>query len=208
MRIAGTFVSSASLFPVESEHTVNCMLKLESPQVPNGEGSRKVLLLTDGLANVGVTDPGSLVQMTRRQAEESNVGTTTIGFGEDFDEDLLIAMADAGRGDAHYAPTPHAAPAILAAEFEGLLSLVAQNVSVEIAMSEDVAFLGILNEFPAVAVPGGIQVSLGDVRDPQIASTVGQAAADESLLDLRERKLVVPETKAGHLGVDGVGVLP
>jgi Ca-activated chloride channel family protein len=127
-----------------------------------GEGPRKVLLLTDGLANVGVTDPGSLVQMTRQQAEEANVGTTTIGFGDDFDEDLLTAMADAGRGNAHYAPTPDAAPAIFAEEFEGLLSLVAQNVSVEIRMSEDVAFLGILNEFPTVGVPGGVQVSLGD----------------------------------------------
>jgi len=113
-----------------------------------GEGPRKVLLLTDGLANVGVADPGSLVQMTRRQAEEANVGTTTVGFGEDFDEDLLTAMADAGRGNAHYAPTPDAAPAIFASEFDGLMSLVAQNVSVEIAMSEDVAFLGILKRVP------------------------------------------------------------
>jgi Ca-activated chloride channel family protein len=71
-------------------------------------------------------------------------------------------MADAGRGNAHYAPTPDAAPAIFASEFEGLMSLVAQNVSVEIRMSEDVAFLGLLNEFPTVAVPGGVQVSLGD----------------------------------------------
>jgi len=71
-------------------------------------------------------------------------------------------MADAGRGNAYYVPTPDAAPAIFAAEFEGLASLVAQNVSVEIAMSEDVAFLGILNEFPTVAVPGGVQVSLSD----------------------------------------------
>jgi len=71
-------------------------------------------------------------------------------------------MADAGRGNAYYVPTPDAAPAIFAAEFEGLASLVAQNVSVEIRMSEDVEFVGILNEFPTVAVPGGVQVSLSD----------------------------------------------
>jgi hypothetical protein len=87
---------------------------------------------------------------------------TTIGFGKDFDEDLLTAMADAGRGNAHYAPTPDAAPAIFTSEFEGLMSLVTQNVSVEIRMSDDVAFLGLLNEFPTVAVPGGVQVQLGD----------------------------------------------
>ncbi len=42
------------------------------------------------------------------------------------------------------------------------MSLVAQNVSVEIRMTEDVAFLGLLNGSPTVAVPGGVQVSLGD----------------------------------------------
>jgi hypothetical protein len=95
----------------------------------------------------------SLVGMARERAEASNLGTTTIGFGEDFDEDPLTAMADTGRGNAHCAPTPDAAPAIFASEFEGLMSLVAQNVSIEFRMSEDVALIGLLNEFPTVAVP-------------------------------------------------------
>jgi Ca-activated chloride channel homolog len=128
----------------------------------NGEGPRKVLLLTDGLANVGVTAPAELIALTRQAAEDSNVGTTTIGFGEDFDEELLTAMADAGRGNAHFAPSPDAAPGIFAEEFEGLMSLVAQNVSVEIQCSEDVVLLGVLNDIPQVAVPGGVQVQLGD----------------------------------------------
>ncbi|MDP9222327.1 MAG: VWA domain-containing protein [Actinomycetota bacterium] len=127
-----------------------------------GEGPRKVLLLTDGLANVGISDPAALTAMARKTAESAGVGTTTIGFGEGFDEALLTAMADAGRGNAHHAPTPDAAPAIFAGEFEGLMSLVAQNVSVEIRPSEDVQLLGILNGFPQVAVAGGVQMQLGD----------------------------------------------
>ena len=127
-----------------------------------GDGrARKVVLLTDGLANVGITDPGALVEITRRAAGDG-IGTTTIGFGGDFDEDLLTAMADAGGGNGHYAPTPDAAPAIFAEEFEGLTRLVAQNVSVEIRPAEAVEVVGVLNEYPAVVVPGGIQVSLGD----------------------------------------------
>ncbi len=128
----------------------------------SGEGARKVLLLTDGLANVGITDRASLVQMTANAAQATEVGTTTIGFGDDFDEELLLRMADAGRGNAHYAPTPEAAPGIFAKEFEDLVSLVAQNVSVEIRPSEEVRLLGILNEFPVVAVSGGVQIQLGD----------------------------------------------
>ncbi len=77
----------------------------------DGAGPRKVLLLTDGLANVGITEPEALVQMTGKAAA-AGVGTSTIGFGGDFAEELLTQMADAGGGNAHYAPTPDQAPAI------------------------------------------------------------------------------------------------
>lgn len=62
---------------------------------------RKVLLLTDGLANVGVTDAPSLVSLAGGAVESQRVGTTTIGFGDDFDEELLTSMAEAGGGNAH-----------------------------------------------------------------------------------------------------------
>jgi Ca-activated chloride channel family protein len=128
----------------------------------SGDGPRKVLLLTDGLANVGVTEPAALVTMAKTTVEGVNVGTTTIGFGADFSEDLLTAMADAGRGNAHFAETPDAAPGIFAQEFEDLVSLVAQNVSVEMRPSDDVELVGFLNAFPAVPVQGGLQLQLGD----------------------------------------------
>jgi Ca-activated chloride channel family protein len=48
----------------------------------------RVLLLTDGLANVGVTDPNALAAMTRQRRAEG-ITTTTLGVGLDFNEDLL-----------------------------------------------------------------------------------------------------------------------
>jgi Ca-activated chloride channel family protein len=125
------------------------------------DGVRKVLLLTDGQANVGVTDPARLVRLATQTAT-TGIGTTTIGFGDDFDENLLTAMADGGTGNAHVAPSPDAAPAIFAAEFEGLSSVVAQNVSVEIRPGDDVAVVGVLNQYPATPVAGGVQLALGD----------------------------------------------
>jgi Ca-activated chloride channel family protein len=127
----------------------------------DGTGPRKVLLLTDGQANVGVVDHDSLVAMTRN-AQAAGVGTSTIGFGDDFAEDLLTAMADAGGGNSYYAATPEDAPGIFATECEGLLSVVAQNVSVEIRPAEQVQMVGALNEYPQLGVPGGIQIALGD----------------------------------------------
>jgi len=127
------------------------------------EGStRRVLLLSDGLANVGVTAAPALADAARSTLAAHGVTTSTIGFGADFDEDLLAGMADAGKGSAHFAETPDDAPAIFAQEFEDLVSLAAQNVSLEIRPAPEVAFLGVLNEFPMVPVDGGMQVQLGD----------------------------------------------
>ena len=134
---------------------------LETLQGREEGAVRKVLLLSDGLANVGITDGRSLAALAA-SAQKQGVGTTTIGFGTDFDEELMTAMADAGGGAAHFAETPDAAPAIFAQELEGLTQVVAQNVSLEIRPHAAVEVLGILNGYPQVPVAGGVQVELGD----------------------------------------------
>jgi Ca-activated chloride channel family protein len=58
-------------------------------------GVIRVLLLTDGQANAGITDHPSLVGLCRA-GRERGITTTTIGFGEDYDEHLLREMADGG----------------------------------------------------------------------------------------------------------------
>jgi Ca-activated chloride channel family protein len=168
------------------------------------ETARKVLLLTDGLANQGITDPGALVALTQKAAEDS-IGTTTIGLGENFDEDLLTAMADAGHGNAHYAPSPDAAPGIFAEEIEGLTSLVGQNLSVEIRSSEHVEVIGVLNEYPAVPTSDGVQIQIGDAyaadhRRVVLALHVPRLAelGPQSIADLVVRYVSVADEIAEH----------
>jgi len=132
----------------------------ELRRVKKKKDVRRVLLLTDGLANVGITDRDQLVSIA--EGTQAQVATTTIGFGEGFDEDLLTAIADASGGATYFAENPDDAPAIFSEEFEGLTTLVAQNVSVEIMPSPEVQVLSILNQYPIVEVPGGAQVQLGD----------------------------------------------
>lgn len=152
----------ASVQPGGSTNLSGGWLKgLEQLRTAPAGSARKILLLTDGMANVGITDAGAIAELAR-SAQAEGIGTTTIGFGADFDEDLLTAVAAAGGGNAHWAETPDAAPGIFAREFDGLTRLAAQNVSVEIIPSAHVELLGVLNEFPSVAVPGGVQVQLGD----------------------------------------------
>jgi Ca-activated chloride channel homolog len=146
---------------------------LEQLRSSPADATRRILLLTDGMANVGITNGGTLAALPRR-ARAEGVGTTTIGFGADFDEDLLTAMADSGGGNAHWAETPDMAPEIFAGEFDGLTRLCAQNVSVEIRPSAEVEVLGILNEYPQVAVPDGVQIALGDAYGGETRSVVFQ----------------------------------
>lgn len=125
------------------------------------DGPRKVLLLTDGLANVGIVEREPLVALAGA-AYQNGIGTSTIGFGTDFDEDLLTAMAEAGGGNAHWAATPDAAPGIFASELEGLARVVAQNVTVEIRPVSDVEVIRVFEGYLTVPSERGVRVDIGD----------------------------------------------
>jgi Ca-activated chloride channel family protein len=130
--------------------------------VPGGTGPKKVVLLSDGHANQGIDDAGELAKLARGAADDG-ISTTTIGFGAGFDENLMTAMANEGGGNAFFAPGVDDVPGIFAQEFEDLVALVAQNLSVEIRPDTDaVSVVSVLNEYPTTAVPGGVQVQVGD----------------------------------------------
>jgi Ca-activated chloride channel family protein len=131
-------------------------------------GVNRVLLLTDGQANVGITDHRSLVGLCRA-GKERGITTTTLGFGEDYDEHLLREMADAGGGSTYYIETPDQAAGVFAEEIEGLLSLSAQNVSVEIRPGSSVQLTAVHHSYPHSKMPDGMRLELGDLyaREPR-----------------------------------------
>ena len=121
---------------------------------------RRIIVLTDGHANAGVTDSPSLCGLMSA-ARNQGITTSTIGFNDGYDEVLLAALADAGAGNDYWCAGPDQAPQVFAAEFDGLASVVAQNISVELRPTA-AAEIAVLNEYPIVVVDGGLQVSLGD----------------------------------------------
>jgi Ca-activated chloride channel family protein len=64
-------------------------------------GLNRVLLVTDGLANVGETNPDRIAGDVHGLAKRG-VSTTTMGVGNDYQEDLLEAMANSGDGNYHF----------------------------------------------------------------------------------------------------------
>jgi len=129
---------------------------------------KRVILLTDGQANIGITDRSRLQGLCGR-ALEDGVTTSTVGFGGDYDEELLRGMAEAGGGHSYYIENPDQAPGVFEEEIEGLLSLAAQNIEVRVRPEEFVELVNVHNDYPSHGGAEGIVVLLGDLyaRDPK-----------------------------------------
>lgn len=123
----------------------------------------RVVLLTDGQANVGVTDPSILAAKARSVAEKG-ISVTAIGVGEQFNEDLLIAMSEAGRGNYYYIKNPDQIPGVFAEELQGLLKVVAQGIRVIVKGCPACSVMRVLGYEPAVT-PEGITVDLPDMYE-------------------------------------------
>lgn len=91
----------------------------------------RVLLLSDGHANCGVTDPAELA----RHADELRIRgilSSTVGIGVNYSPIQLQAIAEHGGGRMHDAERPDEIAEIVLAELDELRSTVAEDVQVEV----------------------------------------------------------------------------
>jgi len=100
-------------------------------------GINRVLLLSDGLANRGVTSPWELSRIVDRESGRG-ASLTTFGVGLDFNEDLLASLAESGRGTYYYIDKPHRIPEILAREFSTVQQVVALDITITIEVRPEV----------------------------------------------------------------------
>lgn len=96
----------------------------------------RVLLLSDGLANVGITGHEQLKEIARKQFRENRVGLSSFGVGADFNEELMTHLAEHGGANYYFIEQPDQIPQIFAQELSGLLSVVTQNTTLEVEFPE------------------------------------------------------------------------
>lgn len=87
----------------------------------------RVLVLTDGEANVGVVEPDAICSDVNGAAQRG-VSCTTLGFGDGYNEVLLRSMASSGNGNHYFVETPEQLPTLFAQELGGLVNTIAQKV--------------------------------------------------------------------------------
>ena len=110
------------------------------------QGINRVVLITDGLANVGITNTDEIVTQAMGLYQRG-VSTSTIGIGADFNEDLLLPMAQSGGGNAWHVVEPDDMQRIFQVELEGLIAQFAHTVSLGLIPADGVRVVDLLNDF-------------------------------------------------------------
>jgi len=89
----------------------------------------RIVLLSDGIANVGPSSTGELARLGRGLARRE-MTITTIGLGLDYHEDLMTALAAESGGNAYFARNARMLPEIFARDMEDAVTLTARKVRI------------------------------------------------------------------------------
>jgi Ca-activated chloride channel family protein len=141
-----------------------------------------VILLSDGLANVGPSRPDDLARLGASLLKEG-ISVSTIGVGTDFNEDLMTRLAEKSDGNHYFVESSRDLPRIFAAELGDVLSVVARRVIIEIECPEGVRPLRIIGRE-------------GRIRDRQVEIRMNQLYGGQEKYALIE--VEVPASRSGQ----------
>jgi hypothetical protein len=119
-----------------------------------------MLMLTDGLANMGVMDTPGLVAIVRRILQEKpGVSISTVGYGADHNTDLLTEVAKEGGGAYNVVKNLEDVASTFGDVLGGLMSISVQRASLEFPPGYKV-----YSSYPTTVEPSGFtHVSIGDI---------------------------------------------
>jgi Ca-activated chloride channel family protein len=141
----------------------------------------RVILLSDGLANVGPSSPEELGRLGASLVKEG-ISVTTIGLGLGFNEDLMTRLAQRSDGNTYFVEHSADLPRIFAAELGDVLNVVARRVVIEI-------------EFPAGVRPIHFVGRDGTIRGQRAELTLNQLYGGQEKFALIE--VEVAPSRAG-----------
>jgi len=119
----------------------------------------RAIVLTDGLANVGIIALEELVEHAR-QLRSRGITTSTMGVGADFNEELLEAMARHGGGRFQYVETAKHIPDCVQGE---IAQVYARRLTLDVELPRGVRVVGSLNDDAYESTARGVRVHVGDL---------------------------------------------
>lgn len=109
------------------------------------ERVNRVILLSDGLANVGPSTTTDLARLGR-ELRGDGIAVSTIGLGDDYNEDLMTALAESSNANYYYVKDAEKLPSIFAQELGSARSLLARTVIIRIEASDGVHLKEIIGQ--------------------------------------------------------------
>ena len=138
---------------------------IASEQEPaRGQTVAHCMLLTDGLANVGLTDPERIATEAGGVLKKTGISTSTFGIG-DYDENLLGPMAVKGGGQFHHLRHTGDIATTFVGEIGDLMGVAASQARLEIEPEAGVT-VEVVSAFDVEVVPGRLarwSVALGNL---------------------------------------------
>jgi len=164
----------------------------------SSEAVGRCVLLTDGLANSGITDHDEIV---RRCAafRERRVVTTAFGVGADFDETLLRRIADAGGGHFEFIESAAQIPDFVASEVGEALAIVARAAALVVEAGEGTVVES-LNDFPVRQDGSAWRVEIGSLFGGQTLGPVLRVIFPAGEAGAKREVTVRLEDEDGALG--------
>jgi Ca-activated chloride channel family protein len=101
------------------------------------ERVNRIVLLSDGLANIGPRAPSELGSLGASLKKE-NISVTAMGLGLDYNEDLMVQLAGNSGGNHVFIEDATQIAAYFTKEFNTVLSVVAQEVAITIEVAKGV----------------------------------------------------------------------
>ena len=142
--------------------------------------ANRIILLSDGLANVGPSSPTELGELGASLIKEG-ISVTTIGYGTDYNEGLMTQLARRSDGNHAFVKEPADLARILKCEFGDVLAVVAQEVVMKVQCAEGIRPLRFLG------------------REGDIAGQVGTVSLNQLISEQEKYLLLEVEVPAGRV---------
>ena len=124
--------------------------------------TNRVIMLTDGIANVGVVDPKKIA-VASSEYNGQGIDLSTIGVGIDLDKEFLRTLAKSGRGLYHFVSDAHDINKVFVTELQSLISPIARKVEVNVDYDSNLELTRIFGYEPQ-ARTNGTTIILDDMN--------------------------------------------
>ncbi len=164
----------------------------------------RVIVLTDGNANHGITKREDLLQLVRTRGRAT---VSFFGYGTDADQELLADLAKAGDGNYAFIRNPDGALTAFGKELGGLLSTYAQNIVVDCAPHNGHKISEVVSDVDVDEKDQKVIIKLGDILAEEerhvvfamkLSAQTQALPRDMNVLDIRVSYDVLDGAKRDH----------